>query len=125
MSPYSANPFIYIFSAVAIVGVVSYYLYGIIDRTGLEVSTAVATVTGKQFNPSGRTYHATSAGGQTYVQSQETPETYVLRLNIGQERTVGLVSKELYDSLRANDSVQVKFRRTRFTARLEVVDVRR
>ena|SRR5437016_2980894 len=125
MTPYSANPFIYIFSVAAIGAVLLYYVYGAIDQAGLEVSPAVATVTDKQFTKSGRSYYTTIAGGRTWVQSKETPETYAVVLTVGNERTAGVVSKELYESLQPNDSVQVKIRRTRITGRLEVVEVTR
>jgi hypothetical protein len=123
MTPYSANPFGFIFSVVAIIAVVLYFAYGAIDRTGLEVRATEAIVTGKQFTPSGKSYYTTIAGGRAWVQSQETPETYAVLLNVGNEQTAGVVSKDLYESLHASDAVQVKFRRTRITKRLEVVEV--
>jgi len=125
MTPYSANPFIYIFCVVAVGAVLLYYAYGAIDRTGLEITTSVATVTKKQYNKSGRSYYTTISGGQAWVQSKETPETYVVVLDVGNERTAGIVSKDLYDTLQVNDTVQVKLRRTRITGRLEAVEVTR
>jgi hypothetical protein len=82
-------------------------------------------VTDKQFTESGRSYYTTIAGGRTWVQSQETPETYAVILTVGNERTAGVVSKELYESVQPNDTVQVKIRRTRITGRLQVVEVTR
>jgi len=125
MTPYSANPFVYIFSVVAIAAVLIYYVYGAIDRGGLEVNTASATVEGKQFTESGKSYYTTIAGGRAWVQSQDTPETYAVVVNVGNERTAGVVSKQLYESLKVNDTVQVKMRRTRITGKLEVVEVTR
>lgn len=125
VTPYSANPFIYIFSVVVIGAVLLYYVYGAIDRTGLEVSAAVGTVVDKKYTKSGRSYYTTIAGGQSWIQSRETPETYAVVLNVGNERTAGVVSKGLYESLQANDMVQVKIRRTRITGRLEAVEVTR
>jgi len=125
MTPFSANPFVYIFSVVVIGAVLLYFLYGAIDRTGLDVRSAVATVTGKQFNESGKSYYTTIAGGRSWVQSQETPETYVVTLTVVGEPTAALVSKQQFESLSANDTVQVKIRRTRITGRLEVVEVTR
>ncbi|HYR91351.1 MAG TPA: hypothetical protein VE422_45260 [Terriglobia bacterium] len=125
MAPYSVNPLVYIFPAIVVTALLLYFVYGAIDRMGLETRTSLATVTGKQFNQAGTTYHTTVAGGRTWVQSDKTPESYVVMLNVGDERSVGLVSKELYQSLQANDTVQVKIRRTRITGRLEVVDVRK
>jgi hypothetical protein len=123
MTPYSANPFIYIFGVVAIGAVFLYYIYGAIDGTALEITPAVATVVGKQFNERGRSYYTTITGSQAWVQSRNTPETYVVVLNVGSERTAGVVSKQLYESLQVNDTVQVKLRRTRITRRLEAVEV--
>jgi hypothetical protein len=123
MTPYSANPFVYIFSAIAIGGMFLYFIYAGIDRVGIEVHTASATVTGKQFTKSGKSYYTTIAGDQAWVQSQRTPETYVVLLNVEGERTVAVVSKQQYDSLQADDIVQVRTRRTRITQRLEVVEV--
>ena len=123
MTPYSANPFVYIFSAIVIGAVLLYGGYATIDRMGLEVRTAVATVAGKQLTESGQSYHTNIAGGRAWVQSHETPETYAVTLNVGGEQTVGLVSKQMFESLHANDPVRVKVRRTRITRRLEVVEV--
>jgi hypothetical protein len=123
MTPFAANPTAYIMSFIAIGAVVLYFAYGVIDRMGLEVSAAVATITGKQFNPGGVSYNTNIAGGRAWTQSQETGETYVVTLNVGSEPTVGLVSKGQFDTLNAGDIVNVKLRRTRITRRLEVVEV--
>jgi hypothetical protein len=123
MTAFSANPFIYVFSGIAVAIAVLYFSYLAIDRIGLETRSTVATVTDKQFNASGTTYNSTVAGGRTWVQSHETPETYVLALTVDREPTLGFVSKETFESLGKNDEVQVKVRRTRISQRLEVVEV--
>jgi hypothetical protein len=125
MTPYKANPFIYVFSVAAIAGVLLYYVYGAVDRAGLEVSSATATVAEKQFTESGKSYYTTVAGGQAFVQSQETPETYAVVLSFGDERTAGVVPQQLYASLKVDDSVQVKYRRTRISNKLEVLEITR
>src|SRR5215472_1273336 len=123
MTPYTANPFIYVFSTVAIVCVILYFGYSAVDRVGIESHTAVATVSGKQFTKGGKSYYTTIAGERSWVQSHETPDIYAVLLNIGDERTTAVVSKKLYESLQANDTVQVKTRRTRITRKLEVIEV--
>jgi hypothetical protein len=125
MTPFSANPFIYVFSVVAIVAVVAYFAYGALDRLGLAVRSADAVVTGKQYNPPGRSYFTNVVAGRAWSQSQETSETYVVTLRVAGEDTVGLVSKQMFDSLSAGDRVNVKVRRTRITRRLEAVEVSR
>lgn len=125
MTPFSANPFIYLFSVIAIAAVLLYFGYAGIDRIGLEVQTTVGTVTGKQLTPKGTSYTTNIAGGRAWTQSQETPETYAVMLTVDEEKTVGLVTKPLFDALNANDRVNVKIRRTRITRRLEVVEVTR
>ena len=123
MTPFSANPFIYVFSGIAIAAAVLYFLYASIDRMGLETRSAVATVTGKQYTEGGNTYRTTIAAGRTWVQSEDTPELYALTLKVDREPTVGLVSKQMFESLSTNDEVQVKVRRTRISGRLEVIEV--
>lgn len=123
MTPYRANPFAFIFPILAIGALLIYFTYAAIDRMGLEVRTTAATVLGKQFTKSGKSYYTTNAGGRTWIQSQDTPETYAVELMVADERTAGLVSKQLFESLQANDTVQVKIRRTRITGRLEVMEV--
>ena len=125
MTSFTANPFIYIFSVIAIAALLLYFGYAALDRMGLEISTAVATVTGKQFTPSGTSYYTNIVAGRAWTQSQETPETYALTLKVGDQPTVGLVTKPMFDALNANDEVKVKIRRTRITRRLEVVEVTR
>jgi hypothetical protein len=124
MTPFSANPYVYVFAAIVIGAVLVYYGFGLIDRMGVEVRSSAATVTGKQYTAGGKTYVTNVAGGRTWTQAQETPETYAVTLNVGGEPTVGLVSKQMFESLNAGDKVNVKFRRTRITKRLEVIGCR-
>ena len=125
MTPYKANPFVFIFSVIAIGVVLVYYIYGILDRTGLEESTRPGVVEDKQFTASGKSYYTTVSGGRTWVQSQETPETYAVVVRVDGARTAGAVPKQVFESLNVSDSVQVKVRRTRFTNRLEVIQISR
>lgn len=118
-----ANPFGFIFSVAIVAAVGLYYLYGAVDHMGLEERAAAATVLGKQFTESGKSYYTTIAGGRAWVQSQQTPETYAVVLDVGGERTAGVTSKAIYESLQPSDRVQVKMRRTRVTGRLEVVEI--
>lgn len=123
MTPFSANPFVFIFSAALLVGVLGYFAYGLLDRIGLTESQARAVITAKQYNAPGKTYNTNIAGGRAWTQAYQTPDTYVLSLNIGQEPTVAIVSKEQYETLRAGDSVEVRLHRTRISGRLEVTEV--
>jgi hypothetical protein len=118
MAFFRVNPFMFIFSVIAVLGVISYVLYSAFDRFGGEVSTTVATVTGKQYTP-GYTKLNNMDQIQTY------PDIYALSLNVDGEATVGLVTKEKFESLNANDTVHVKIRRTRLTQKLQVIDVAR
>ena len=125
ITPYSANPFVFLFSIAAIVAVSLYFAYGAVDRMGLEVRSMDATVLGKQYNPSGQTYNTTIAGGRVWTQSYETSGSYVVTLRIDGAQTVGLISKQLFDSLKTGDHVQAKVRRTSVSRRLETVGVTR
>jgi hypothetical protein len=125
MTPFSANPFVFIFSIVAIAAVALYFAYGAIDRLGLSARSTTAVVTGKQYNPPGRSYYTNIVVGRAWTQSQATSETYAVTLSVAGEDTVGLVSKQLFESLSPGDRVNVKVRRTRITRRLEAVEVTR
>jgi len=123
MTSFTTNPFIYIFSAIAVGIGLLYIAFSVIDRMGLKVTGAMGTVTGKQYAEGGKSYYTTIVGGRSYVQSQETAESYVVSLNVDNEKTSGFVSKELFKTLNLNDRVHVKVRRTRITGRLEVVEI--
>lgn len=125
MTPYSANPFVFVFSAFAVGTVLLYIVYSAIDRMGLYVRSTVAVVTGKRFTTGGKTYYTNVVAGRPWVQSQTTPETYAVELRVAEEDAVGVVSKQMFEALNVNDTVHVKVRRTRLTRRLEVLDVAR
>lgn len=125
MTPYRANPFYFIFAIAVVCALCGYYVYEAIDRTGLEVTTSPATVEDKQFTESGKVYYTTIAGGRAWVESEETPETYAVVLDVNGDRTAGAVPKDLFDALNINDTVEAQVRRTRITRRLEVVHISR
>ncbi len=123
MPPQGPSPFVYIFPAVLLVGALLYFGYGALDRGALETRQAEARVTGKQFTPGSATYRTVEAGGRSWVQKDRYPDAYVVTLELNGEATSALVKPELYQSLEAGDSVQVRFRRTRLSNRLLVTDV--
>lgn len=125
MTPFTANPFIFIISGLLIVAALGYFGWGMLDRIGLPDEKASGVITGKHYNPPGTTYRTTIAGGRAWTLADPTSETYLVLLNVGQEATVAIVSKELHDGLQPGDAVQVRMHRTRLSKRLEVIDVKR
>jgi hypothetical protein len=125
MNASSANPFAYIFPAVALVAVVCYYAYGAVDRTGLPTKEEEAVVTGKQFTPGATTFNSNVVAGNNYVQGQKQSDFYAVSVLIGNTPSVALVEKATYDALRIDDRVRVRVQRTRITGRLEVVELKR
>lgn len=125
ITPFSANPYVYIFGAVMVLGTVLYYAWGAYDRLGLPEESASAVVTGKHYNPPGKTYRTVIAGNRAWSLADTTSETYVLLLNVGSEATVAIVSKALHASLQPGDPVQLRFKRTRLGKQLNVVAVSR
>jgi len=125
MTPFAANPFVFIFSALILVAVLGYYAWGALDRLGLPDEQARAVVTGKNYYPPGVTYRTNIVAGRAWTQPYSTSDAYVLVLNLGQEPTGAIVSKELYDALQPGDGVQVRMHRTRLSRRLEVTEVAR
>ena len=125
LTPYSANPFVFVFSIVAIGAVTIYFGYGAVDRMGLEVQSVDAKVVDKQFGPGVKAYNTIIAGGRPWIQSRETSDVYLVVLEVRGEKTGGLVSQELYESLNAGDTVRAKVRRTRISRRLEAIEITR
>jgi hypothetical protein len=123
MSAFAANPVAYIIPAVLVVGFGLYYLYGAIDRVGLPLQQADAVVTGKTYTPGGTTYNTNVVAGRAWTQANELPDNYAVSLRVGQEATVALVTKQKFETLKADDRVRVKMRRTRLSGRLEVVEL--
>jgi len=125
MTAFKANPFAYVFPALVLVSVVGYYLYGALDRYGLDTRSAQARVTGKQFTPGSTTYNTNIAGGRAWTQSTENPDAYVVTLDLEGHPASAYVSKELFKVLQSGDAVEVQVRLTRFSRKLQVVDVGR
>ena len=125
MPPQGPNPFVYIFPAVLLAAVAVYFIYGAVDRMGLEASPAEAQVTGKQFAAGSTTYTTEVIGGRTMTRANRNPEAYIVTLRVGSEESGSTVSKQLYDVLEAGQRVHVKVRRTRLSKRLLITDVTR
>lgn len=117
-----SNP-AYIMPAIILGAALVYFLYYAIDKVGLETRTASAMVIAKDHTPGSTSYVNRQAGGRTWTQAQKQPDFYAVSLNIENEPTVALVTKEKFDRLEKNDLVRVTYRRTRISGRIEVVDV--
>ena len=100
-----------------------YFLYYAINKVGLETHTADAMVTAKDHTPGSTSFVNRIAGGRSWTQAQQQPDFYAVSLNIENEPTVALVTKEKFDRLEKNDRVRVTYRRTRISGRIEVLDV--
>ena len=119
------NPLVYAFPAIALAAVLLYYLYGAVDRVGLDTERTEARVTGKQFAPGSTTYNTNVVAGRAWTQSSKNPDFYVIGLEVNGEAVGGAVTPQMYESLRPGDLVHVEFQRTRFSGQLLVTDVRR
>ena len=125
LAPYTANRFGFIFSIVIIGVAVIYFAYGAVDRMGLEIQSVDATVVDKQFGEGVKAYNTTIAGGRPWIQSRETSDIYLVVLQVGGEKTGGLVSREVYESLKNGDAVRANVRRTRISRRMEAMEITR
>lgn len=117
-----SNP-AYIMPAVILCAALVYFLYYAINKVGLETRTASAMVTAKDHTPGSTSFVNRIAGGRSWTQAQQQPDFYAVSLNIENEPTVALVTKEKFDRLEKNDRVRVTYRRTRISGRIEVLDV--
>lgn len=123
MTPFTANPFVFIFSGVLLVAVLVYFGWGALDHLGLADEQSSAVVTAKNYYPPGVTYRTNIVAGRAWTMADPTSDAHVLTLNLGQETTGAVVPKDLYHALQPGDRVQVQMRRTRFSRRLEVTQV--
>lgn len=125
MSSSGPNRLVYVFPAVAFAAVGLYYIYGAVDRLGLETHQAEARVTGKQVAPGSTTYNTVIAAGRAWTQSTTNPDARIVALELEGQATGGAVDPQTYDSLKEGDQVHVQFKRTRFSNQILVTDVRR
>ena len=125
MSSSGPNRLVYVFPAIAFAAVGLYYLYGAVDRLGLETRKAEARVTRKQVAHGSTTYNTTIAGGRAWTQATDNPDAYILEFVVDGEPTGGAVDPQIYETVKEGDPVRVEFQRTRLTGRLVVTDVRR
>jgi hypothetical protein len=125
MSSSTPNRLVYVFPAIAFTAVLMYYLYGAVDRLGLEVHEADARVTGKQVAHGSTTYNTRIAAGRAWTQATDNPDAYILEFVIDGEPTGGAVDPRMYEAVNQGDSVRVEFQRSRLTKRLMITDVRR
>lgn len=120
------NPMAYILPALAFGAALLYYAYGAVDRVGLDTQETHARVTTKTYTPGSTTYHTNIVAGRAWTQSNQYPDAYVVGLEMdGGITTVGVVPKELYDSLNTGERVRVSYTRTRFSGKVLVTEVRR
>ncbi len=122
MSAFFSNP-AYIMPAVILGAVLVYYLYGAIDKVGLETHTADAIVTSKTHTQGSTNFVTRIAGDRAWTQAQQQPDFYVISLTVEGEPTVALVLKDKFDRLNEGDQVRVTIRHTRISGKLQVVDV--
>lgn len=119
------NRLVYVFPAVAFAAALLYYLYGAVDRLGLETRDAEARVTAKQVTPGSTTYNTRIAGGRAWTQATENPGLRIVLLEVAGEATGAAVDSQTYEALSEGDPVRVKYQRTRFSREILVTDVQR
>jgi hypothetical protein len=115
----------YVFPAVAFTAALLYYLYGAVDRLGLETRQTKARVMEKQFAPGSTTYNTRIAGGRAWTQATENPDLRLVVLEVEGEATGGTVDLQTYESLEKGDLVRVSYQRTRLSNQVLVTGVRR
>jgi hypothetical protein len=123
ITPFSANPFMFIFSVVAIVGMVLYLGYVAFDRLGLQVEEADAIVLDKQHYAGGEAPLVNIVAGRPWVQSQLTPEIFLLTLKSEAAHLQAAVTKPVFDAMTPGDTVSIKYQRQRISGGIQVIAV--
>lgn len=102
-----------------------YYGYMAFDGWGLEIDQQKATVIDKQHYEGGEAPVVTIAAGRPWVQSQLTPEIFLLRLKSDTTELHAAVTKPIFEAVTPGDTVSIKYQRRRISGRLEVVEILR
>ncbi|OYP35461.1 hypothetical protein [Rhodopirellula sp. MGV] len=118
--PAGPNRFIYFFSAIVLCSVVAYYLFAAINTNGLPTHQGTATVLDKYFQEGGTSSFTQPIGNQQIVRVTETPEAYVVKLEINEQQTDFPLDKEVYDRVSAGDTLSVEYQITRLTGSIRV-----
>ena len=99
------SPLVYAIPAVVLAAVLLYYVYGAVDRFGLDTQRTEARVTAKQFASGSTTYNTNIVAGQALTQSSKNPDFYVIGLEVNGEPVGGAVTPQVYESLQPGDLV--------------------
>src|SRR3954466_2462225 len=108
MNALQSYPVAYLIPTLLVLVFGSYYLFGAIDRWGLQITQMNAVVSGKQFTPAGTTYNSVISAGRNWVQANKTPDYYAISLLTDNEPAIALVTQEKFNLLNIHDKVQVK-----------------
>ena len=93
------------------------------DTLGVPVETLPAVVKAKKHYDGNSVYNTKYVAGRAWFQSEETPELWSVECLAGNETLVGYVSKEAFAKIEIGNEKSIKFRRTRFTNRIDVLAV--
>jgi hypothetical protein len=107
--------FMPILGGIILIAVALYYTFWAINSLGLEHLSGVATVTGKEYRPAGTSYQSERVAGRNYVRTLQTPEQYIVTLDLLNQPVAGTVDSMLYNALKPGERVQVTYQRQRLT----------
>jgi hypothetical protein len=117
--------FMYWVGILAILGIALYFAFMAADTMGVATQEATGTVIAKEFVPAGMTYTTQVVDGRSYVRAHETQDRYVVELTVDDRQAFAVVDPLVYHEIEAGDRLPLRFRETRLTGRLEVVELKR
>lgn len=120
---FKANPYLFIFALIIIIGIVLYYLYIAIDSSGLPEQKGTAKIIAKEYKPPGQTYSRQVIGGRVHTLPMVTNEMYILHVNLNSQTTFCAVTKDIYDTLNVGDQIQVSYKQRRIKGTLQIIKV--
>lgn len=123
--PTGARNAMYLVGVLTMVGVALYLGFTAVNGWGLSEKGGRASVVAKERVDPGSTYATRIIGGQRVVTRQETPELYVLELEMNGRRTPAAVAPGLFESVEVGDEVAVTYEERRITGALRVLSVER
>ena len=106
-----------------VVGVACYGAFFAANQLGLSDHSAQAMVLDKKHNESGKSYVTQVINGKSVVQAHETPETFVLVVEIDGEKALAFVDSDRFSEIEISQRLTVRYQRTRITGTIRVVAV--
>jgi hypothetical protein len=113
-----------LFGLAVLAALAVYFAFMAVNGLWLGHSTGTARVVEKRDLPGGQTYYTRIVNERPVVLWTDTPEAYLLRLDLAGEEVACVVAPSTFKAVRPGSEVRVVYQRRRLTGSIAVLDVR-